>query len=127
MDIQQALYELGVGTDLLTKQNRNELDEKGYTVLPGLIDDQWLEALRTQFEELCAKEGSHAGLEVHQEEGTRRLADLVNKGEMFDTVYTNPTVLAAVYHVIGKGSVCSNCSFQAPKMVRRRLRRSALR
>ncbi|MDP7577917.1 MAG: phytanoyl-CoA dioxygenase family protein [SAR202 cluster bacterium] len=102
MDTQQALSDLGAGSDLLTQQNRDELDEKGYTVLLGLIDDQWLEALRTQFEELCDKEGSRAGLEVHQEYGARRLADLVNKGEMFDTVYTNPTVLAAVYHVIGK-------------------------
>ena len=102
LDTQQALYQLGVGTDLLTKQNRDELDEKGYTVLPGLIDHQWLEVLRARFEELCAQEGSRAGLEVHQEEGTRRLADLVNKGEMFDNVYTNSTVLAAVYHVIRK-------------------------
>ena len=102
MDIVRALDNLGVRDDLLTEQNRNDLDEKGYTVLPGLIDDEWLAALRDRFEELCEKEGVHAGIEVHQEQGTRRLSDLCNKGPMFDRVYAHPKVLAAIHHVIGR-------------------------
>ena len=66
------------------------------------MDEQWLGALRERFESLCEAEGIAAGIEVHQEEGTRRLADLVNKGPVFDLVYTHPTVLAAVHHVIGR-------------------------
>lgn len=102
MDINQALRALEAGPDRLSDENRRELDEKGYTVLPGIIDGAWLAALRARFEELCDKEGAHAGIEVHQEKGARRLSDLVNKGEMFDRVYSHPKVLAAVHHVIGR-------------------------
>ena len=102
MDIKQALDDLGVGNDSLTEENKKELDERGYTVLSGLIDDEWLATLRERFEELCDKEGVAAGNEVNQEAGTRRLSDLVNKGEVFDRVYTNPTLLAAIHHVIGR-------------------------
>ena len=38
---------------------------------------------------------------MHQEEGTRRLADLVNKGRAFDRVWSHPVLLAAARHVIG--------------------------
>ena len=102
MDISQALEDLGVTEQALTQEKRAELDEKGYTVLPGLIDGPWLAALRERFESLCEAEGAGAGLEVHQETGTRRLADLVNKGAAFDHVYTHPTVLAGIHHVIGR-------------------------
>ena len=102
MDISQALEDLGATAQALTQEKRAELDEKGYTVLPGLIDGPWLAALRERFESLCEAEGAGAGLEVHQETGARRLADLVNKGAAFDHVYTHPTVLAGIHHVIGR-------------------------
>ena len=102
MDINRALHELGSGSDLLSEQNKRDLDEKGFTVLRAIINAAWLEGLRTRFEELCEKEGVHAGIEVHREEGTRRLSDLVNKGDVFDRVYTHPKVLAGMHHVIGR-------------------------
>ena len=102
MDITQALDALGARADLLSDEERQSLDEKGYVVLPGIIDAAWLEELRTRFEALCEKEGAHAGIDVHQEEGTRRLSDLCNKGTAFDRVYTHPKVLAAIPHVIGR-------------------------
>ena len=102
MDITQALADLGAHPNLLSDQEKNDLDEKGFVVLNDIIDPEWLERLRTRFEELCEKEGVHAGTEVHQEQGTRRLSDLPNKGEVFDRVYTHPRVLAAIHHVIGR-------------------------
>ena len=102
MNITQALAALGATDEVLTERNKTELDEKGFTLLPGVIDDHWLEALRSRFEEICEAEGARAGLEVDQEEGTRRVADLVNKGEAFDGVYTHPMVLAAIYRVIAR-------------------------
>lgn len=102
MNFSRALEDLGITENALLEQNKTELDEKGYTVLPGLIDGAWLAELRQRFESLCEAEGAAAGIEVDQEAGTRRLADLVNKGEAFDRVYTHPTVLAAIHHVIGR-------------------------
>jgi ectoine hydroxylase-related dioxygenase (phytanoyl-CoA dioxygenase family) len=102
MNITQALEDLGARDDLLTLQDKQDLDDKGFVVLPGIMDGEWLAALRTRFEEICEKEGAHAGIEVHQEQGTRRLSDLVNKGDAFDLVYTHPKVLACIHHVIGR-------------------------
>jgi ectoine hydroxylase-related dioxygenase (phytanoyl-CoA dioxygenase family) len=102
VDITEALEALGARREVLTAESRSDLDEKGYTVLPDLIDAEWLDALRIRFEELCEKEGIGAGIEVHQEEGARRLSDLCNKGDIFDRVYTHPTILAAVHHVLGR-------------------------
>jgi ectoine hydroxylase-related dioxygenase (phytanoyl-CoA dioxygenase family) len=102
MDITQALNDLGATPEVISEQNGRDLDEHGYTVLPNIIDAEWLAALRKRFEELCEREGPGAGIEVHQEKGARRLSDLVNKGEVFDRIYSHPQVLACVYHVIGR-------------------------
>jgi ectoine hydroxylase-related dioxygenase (phytanoyl-CoA dioxygenase family) len=100
MTMSQCLQELGAEPELLSDRQRDELQRKGYTLLPGVIDPAWLAALRERFEELMAEEGENAGLEVHQEDGARRLADLVNKGSVFDRLWSHPLLLAAVRHVI---------------------------
>ena len=97
-----ALAACGVTATTLTPKQRTELDEQGYTVFPEVIDPTWLAALRDAFERITAAEGENAGKEVNQVPGIRRLADLVNKGEMFDRLYTHPLVLAAANHVIGR-------------------------
>ena len=71
----------------LSDKHRRELDEQGYTIFENVIDPEWLEALRKRFDEVYEAEGEDAGKEVNQVEGVRRLADLVNKGEVFDRVY----------------------------------------
>ena len=47
------------------------------------------------------EEGDRAGTEVHQEKGTDRLSDLINKGSVYHIVLTQPRVLAAISHVLG--------------------------
>ena len=101
MTMERCLSELGADPDLLDERRRDELSRKGFALFPGIIDPPWLEALRARFEEITAAEGERAGLEVHQEQGARRLADLVNKGQAFDRVWSHPLVLAAVREVIG--------------------------
>ena len=101
MTMERCLSELGADLDLLDEHRREELSGKGFALFTGIIEATWLELLRTRFEEITATEGERAGLEVHQEAGTRRLADLVNKGRAFDRVWSHPVVLAAVRHVIG--------------------------
>jgi ectoine hydroxylase-related dioxygenase (phytanoyl-CoA dioxygenase family) len=102
MNITQALDTLGVTDSVLTEQSNAELDQKGYTLLPGLIGDEWLESLRRRLEKLWEEEGSLAGMEEGGEPGTRRLAALVDKGQEFDRIYTHPKILALVYKVIGR-------------------------
>ncbi len=86
---------------MLTDSDRRQLDEQGYLVLPGLMGAELLEALRRRIDELFAEEGAAAGAEFKQEPGARRLANLVNKGRVFEEVILTPQVLDAMWHVLG--------------------------
>lgn len=99
-NIEEALRQLGVAPDTLSPEEKDGLDELGYVIFPDILSSFQLEELRDKYEELMDTEGMNAGKEVHQEEGTRRLADLVNKGEIFDGIYTHPKILAAIHHVL---------------------------
>ncbi len=84
----------------LTSDQCSALDANGFVILENVIAPGWLAALRQAFDEIFAREGDKAGVEVAQMEGVRRLADLVNKGTVFDDVYLQPTLLSAVWHVL---------------------------
>jgi hypothetical protein len=78
-----------------------ELDEQGYVVFPCFMSAGLLAELRTAVDSLFASEGDAAGSEFKQEPGARRLANLVNKGEIFRRIISTPGVLAAMEHVLG--------------------------
>jgi ectoine hydroxylase-related dioxygenase (phytanoyl-CoA dioxygenase family) len=99
-NMQECLAALGVTENTLTADERRALDEDGFVVFHGVLDSVWIDRLREKYEVLMEREGQTAGKEVHQEQGTRRLADLVNKGQVFDGIYTHPRVLAAVNYVL---------------------------
>jgi len=101
MDSGTALRELGVADGLLTAAERAQLDADGFLALPGVLSAAQLQVIRDRLAKLSAAEGDQAGIEVHQEEGTDRLADLVNKDPVFEVCFTSPRVLAAVAHVLG--------------------------
>ena len=101
MEMATALAELGVTSQTLDPATRERLDRDGYAPLPGILDDGQIAAIRARLAELSAAEGDAAGREVHQEAGTDRLADLVNKDPLFEVCFTDPRVLACVAHVLG--------------------------
>jgi ectoine hydroxylase-related dioxygenase (phytanoyl-CoA dioxygenase family) len=96
-----ALGALGVTPSLLSDRDRSMLDEQGYLPMPDVLDAATVAALGSRFDELVGVEGDRAGLEAHQEEGTQRLANLVDKDPLFDLCWNNPRQLAAVAHVLG--------------------------
>ncbi|ANE48698.1 hypothetical protein SY83_03450 [Paenibacillus swuensis] len=98
--MEEALTSLDVTDHTLTEQEKKQLDEQGFLLLTGIMESDWIHQVRESYETLMRREGQSAGMEVHQETGTRRLADLVNKGEVFDRMYTHPKVLAGVYHIL---------------------------
>ncbi len=85
----------------VTELETQALDERGYVVLGGFISMELLESLRRRIEELFAEEGERAGWEFKQEPGTRRLANLLNKGEIFERVIATPAILERVRSVLG--------------------------
>ena len=86
---------------MLTALGRRQLEEEGCVALPGLMSPQLLEAVRCRVEELFEEEGDAAGSEFKQEPGARRLANLVNKGRIFEEVILNPEVLDCMAVVLG--------------------------
>ncbi|HLK61245.1 MAG TPA: phytanoyl-CoA dioxygenase family protein [Chthonomonadaceae bacterium] len=100
MDIKEALYELGVRDDTITPAEKEQLDQDGYLPLKGILSPEQVEAIKQRQTELLEAEGDKAGTEVHQEKGTDRLSDLINKGTMFHVVITQPRVLACIAHVL---------------------------
>ena len=112
MDMATALAELGVTEATLDAETAERLDRDGYAPLPGVLDGAQVEAIRTRLAELMDAEGDQAGIEVHQEAGTDRLADLVNKGEMFRPCFTDSRVLACMAYVLGDFKL-SSLNFRA--------------
>jgi ectoine hydroxylase-related dioxygenase (phytanoyl-CoA dioxygenase family) len=78
---------------------RSRLDEAGFVLLEDLMSSDLLDALRERVAELYDREGD--GAEFKQEPGCLRLANLVDKGAVFERVIAHPKVLACVAHVLG--------------------------
>ena len=112
MDMTTALTDLGVTADTIDDQTRRRLDRDGYAPLLSVVPEPLLAAMRARLAELLGAEGQRAGLEVHQEAGTDRLADLVNKDPVFDICFTDPRLLACVAHVLGEFKL-SSLNFRA--------------
>ena len=96
----EQLQELGLASYELRAEHRRGLDEEGFAVFEDVIPPAWLADLRVAFDRIHAAEGAAAGSEAGQIPGIRRLADLVNKGEVFDSVYVQPFLLAAASHIL---------------------------
>src|SRR5690348_3005276 len=85
----------------MTEIEKQKLDSEGYVALPGFMSSELLRALRQRVEELFELEKDRAGAEFKQEPQTRRLANLVNKGEIFEQMIVAPEILERVRHILG--------------------------
>ena len=98
-----------------TPEEAAAVDRDGYVILRGVIGAAWRATLAARLDELVAAEGDRAGLEVHQEGGTDRLANLVDKGTVFDGLWTHPRLLGLVHHVLGREYSLSSLNTREPK------------
>ena len=85
----------------MTADQRRQLDEQGWVVLEDAMGPDLLRALRDRILTLFDEEGEPAGSEFKTEEHARRLANLVDKGEVFRQTIVLPQVLSLVRHVLG--------------------------
>jgi hypothetical protein len=86
---------------MLTDDQLRQLDEEGCLLLHGLMPPGLLDDLCRRVAELFAEERDRAGSEFKTEPGARRLANLVNKGEVFERVILTPAVLRCAERVLG--------------------------
>ena len=89
------------GIVMLTEDQKKHLDALGYVILPGLLSPEKLEQVLARIEALWVEEGDQAGKENYIEPGVRRLANLVNKGDIFREIFIHPLVIEAAETVMG--------------------------
>ena len=74
----------------LSAIEKQRLDEDGYLILEDFVDAGLLARLRDRIEELFRAEGESTGQEFRLEPGCRRLANLVDKGDVFRKIIVLP-------------------------------------
>lgn len=107
----------------LTRDEKAFIDTQGYLSLGKLLSDEQLSQLRNRIDELILEEGDQAGHELFnsryikhpKEEGADRLANLANKGAVFDLLYTHPKLIATVNHVLGPDVKLSSLNYRAAR------------
>ena len=85
----------------MTIEERRQLDEQGFIVLENCMGVDLLRQLREQIHDISEVEGDRAGHEFRTEAHARRLANLVDKGEVFRRAIVLPPVVECVRHVLG--------------------------
>src|SRR5947209_20484296 len=78
---------------MLSDSEKQQLEQQGYLILPGFLSPAQVAEFNARVEELFAEEGDGAGGEFKTEPGARRIANAVNKGEIFEKVIETPKVL----------------------------------
>lgn len=112
-DTADWLTELGVTPESLSQEQRDQLDRDGFLPLVNHMPAELLQALRTRTDGLLEAEGASAGHETPQGPGVAALTDLLNKGEMFDSVFADPAVLAAAEQVLGANFRVNSLNYRA--------------
>lgn len=108
---------------MLTKEEIETLERDGYLSLGKLLTTDQVKAVNDKIDQLINVEGENAGSELFEskyirhpkEEGANRLADLVNKGSIFDMFYTHTRVLAGINAVLGEHFKLSSLNYRAAK------------
>jgi hypothetical protein len=85
----------------MTTAQRQQLADQGYMLLEGFMGPDLLRELRDRILELYDEEGDRGGHEFRTEARAHRLANLVDKGDVFRRAIVLPEVLQAVHHVLG--------------------------
>ncbi|MET0132770.1 MAG: phytanoyl-CoA dioxygenase family protein [Kibdelosporangium sp.] len=90
--MREVLHEMGVLSQALVPERRADLDDLGYCRFDGFVDRRTTTELTTVVADLL--KGSRQG-------GTLHLKGLLDQGDMFDSLWLRPDLLAAVSHLLG--------------------------
>ena len=106
----KVLNKLKVTENLLSDTEKKNLDAKGFIILENYLSTDLTKKILNNIEDIFEEEGPAAGIQKQnnsvnldrygQEEGVRRLCDLVNKGEIFKKIYLDKKLLSAVAYVL---------------------------
>lgn len=84
----------------MTNAQREFLADHGYLILPDFYDAAYLAEVRQRIQTLFHEEGDRAGSEFRAEPQTQRLANCVDKGEIFERTVNDARIREGVAAVI---------------------------
>lgn len=87
--------------EAITDLQRKQLRDEGYLLLKQVLTNGEVDELVNRLEELWTEEGDLAGVELVMEPGARRLANLLNKGDVFKRICSNRQILDLAKFVLG--------------------------
>ena len=85
----------------MTPAQCQQLDRDGYLILPGFMSPALLAQVRQRVDQLFIEEGDQAGSEFKQEPDTHRLANCLDKGEVFLRCIADAEIRSGIAAVIG--------------------------
>jgi ectoine hydroxylase-related dioxygenase (phytanoyl-CoA dioxygenase family) len=94
-------------------RHKRELAETGFAVLEDYMGERMLAEMRACVDQLLTEEGAAAGSEFKTEENARRLANLVDKGEVFRRAISRPEMLELVESVLGENFKLSSLNMRS--------------
>jgi len=110
----QPLYDLGLV--MPDADQARQLDDLGYVILPGIIDDAWRNQLGAHLDALEGSAPVISDLKDFQvEPGTARLANLIDQGPLFDRIWSHPMVLGCAWHIFQRPFKISSLNAREPK------------
>jgi ectoine hydroxylase-related dioxygenase (phytanoyl-CoA dioxygenase family) len=98
---------------MLSDLQKQQLDSSGWLILNQCYPADFLSNLNNRLAELLAAEGDDAGAEFKQEPQTKRLANLVDKGDIFAQVIAQPEILDCVRQVLGPEFKLSSLNYRS--------------
>jgi ectoine hydroxylase-related dioxygenase (phytanoyl-CoA dioxygenase family) len=109
--VKKTLLERRVSATALGAAEAESLNRQGYLILTNLIDRSSLEKLCAGFEVAAARQRTST---EGKESGTRHPADLLKQTRVFDEVITQPKIMTAINHVLGRPFGLSQFSGRDP-------------
>ncbi len=97
----------------MTAEQLRALKSDGVLLMPQMMEAAWLNELRQAVARQLALEGENAGAEFRKEEHAQRLANLVDKGEVFRRVVCHPDLLQAAEAVLGPEFKLGSLNYRA--------------
>jgi hypothetical protein len=96
MNFAEAMHQLGVRDDTLSKEEKSKLDRDGYLALPYILTPEQALRMRAACDNQFVVEKTASG----EPNTASECGQLQCKSDVFDICVTHPRVLAAVWHVL---------------------------
>jgi hypothetical protein len=110
----QPLVDLGMVPP--SAAEARQLDERGYVLLEGVMEDGWRRRLGERLDELEGRVAVVEELRNYQvEPGTARFANLIDQGPLMDLVWSHPRVLGCAWQVFQRAFKISSLNAREPK------------